>query len=609
MKNYPHIFNDTGIGTWKYNVQTGDIECNENWANILGYQLSELEPMTSKKWADLFHPKFIDKSEVLLKEHFEGNSNFYQCEIRLKHRQGHWVWIMAKGRLETRTPEGQPLLMVGTNQDITEKKNTESLLKKYQDLLDISNNVVKSGTWEIDFLKKETTWSDYTKKMLDVPKDFIPETENTLNFFPEGKNRVTILNAIKTAVYKGRKIDLELKVNTHTNIKKWVRIIGVPEFKNKSCIRLYGLIQDIDESKKIQEDTAIREEQFRQTFEHASIGMALVGLTGEWLTVNESVCKILGYSKKELYKTTFREITHPDDLEKDLTLLEELLLRKRESYHMEKRYFRKDGAIVWVNLSVSLVRNDMGEAIHFVSQLQNITEKKALIETMKDQNKRLINFAYIVSHNLRSHTGNISMLLAIMASEIPYFSENEFYENLKLASENLNETVQHLNDVVIINTKLYDNLESLNVHTYIENAIATVKGLTETSDVTIHNTTNKNIEVSAIPAYLDSIILNFITNAIKYRHPNRKSMIEVFSAIEDVYVVLNFKDNGLGIDLETYGEKLFGMYNTFHNQKDSRGIGLFITKNQVEALGGKIAVESQVNQGTTFRVFLKNATH
>ncbi|MEH6762863.1 MAG: PAS domain S-box protein [Aequorivita antarctica] len=469
--------------------------------------------------------------------------------------------------------------------------------------------MVKTGTWELDFLKKEVTWSNYTKQMLEVPDDFLPEIESTLSFFPEGKNRTTIINAIKTTIYKGENFDLELKLYTHKNIPKWVRLIGVPEFKNKLCIRLYGLVQDIDEAKKIQEETSIREEQFRQTFEHASIGMALVGLTGEWLTVNESVCKILGYSKDELYRTTFGEITHPDDLDKDLELLEELLINKRQSYHMEKRYFRKDGDIVWVNLSVSLVRNDMGEAIHFVSQLQDITEKKALIETMKDQNKRLINFAYIVSHNLRSHTGNISMLLDIMSTEIPYFSENEFYDNLKLASENLNDTVKHLNDVVIINTKLHDNLQPLKLNDYLENAITSVKVWAEKADCSIQNNTSKDLNVSAIPAYLDSITLNFITNAIKYRSPNRKSVIEVFATMEDSYIVLNFKDNGLGLDLDKYGEKLFGMYKTFHNQKDSRGIGLFITKNQVEALGGKIDVESQVNQGTTFRVYLKNAIY
>ena len=443
--------------------------------------------------------------------------------------------------------------------------------------------------------------------MLEVPDDFTPEIESTLNFFPESENRTTIINAIKKTIYKGENFDLELKIYTHKNVPKWVRLIGVPEFKNKLCIRLYGLVQDIDEAKKIQEETSIREEQFRQTFEHASIGMALVGLTGEWLTVNESVCKILGYSKEELYKTTFGEITHPDDLNTDLELLEELLTKKRESYNMEKRYFRKDGDIVWVNLSVSIVRNDMGEAIHFVSQLQNITEKKALIETMKDQNRRLINFAYIVSHNLRSHTGNISMLLDLMATEIPEFCENEFYENLKLASQNLNDTVQHLNEVVIINTKLNDNLLSLNLYDYVENALTSIKTWAEHTNCTIQNNTDKDLNVSAIPAYLDSIILNFITNAIKYRDPNRKSIIEVFTSIEESYVVLNFKDNGMGINLELYGEKLFGMYKTFHNQKDSRGIGLFITKNQVEAIGGKINVESVVNQGTTFHVYLKNA--
>src|SRR5690606_21407102 len=157
------------------------------------------EPMTSKKWADLFHPKYLDKSAVLLQEHFEGKSEYYQCEIQLKHRQGHWVWILAKGRLETRTPDGQPLLMVGTNQDITEQKSVESLLKKYQDLLEISNNVVKTGTWEIDFLEKEFTLSDFTKQILEVPKSFTPKLENTLAFFPEEENRAIIFKAFKSA--------------------------------------------------------------------------------------------------------------------------------------------------------------------------------------------------------------------------------------------------------------------------------------------------------------------------------------------------------------------------------------------------------------------------
>jgi PAS domain S-box-containing protein len=130
MKPYPQIFDDTGIGTWEFNVQTGSLKCNENWANIVGYKLSELEPMTSKKWVDLFHPKYIGKSEALLQEHFEGKTDFYQCEIRLKHKKGHWVWIMAKGRLETKTPAGQPLLMVGNNQDITEQKKKQIAFKK-----------------------------------------------------------------------------------------------------------------------------------------------------------------------------------------------------------------------------------------------------------------------------------------------------------------------------------------------------------------------------------------------------------------------------------------------------------------------------------------------
>jgi signal transduction histidine kinase len=109
--------------------------------------------------------------------------------------------------------------------------------------------------------------------------------------------------------------------------------------------------------------------------------------------------------------------------------------------------------------------------------------------------------------------------------------------------------------------------------------------------------------LEVIPAYLDSILLNLITNAIKYRSPERQPVIELSTETEGEYLVLLVKDNGLGLDLQKFKDKLFGMYKTFHNNPNSRGIGLFITKNQIEAMNGKVEVESQVNVGTTFKIY------
>ena len=118
----------------------------------------------------------------------------------------------------------------------------------------------------------------------------------------------------------------------------------------------------------------------------------------------------------------------------------------------------------------------------------------------------------------------------------------------------------------------------------------------------IINHVAEDIKVECVPAYLDSIILNLISNAVKYRSPNRKPLIIINAVKSKEGVLLSISDNGLGIDLEKYGDKIFGMYKTFHDNKESRGLGLYMTKRQIEIMGGTINVESQVGKGTTFKI-------
>lgn len=373
-------------------------------------------------------------------------------------------------------------------------------------------------------------------------------------------------------------------------------------------------LYDITERKEAERKLQVSEKTFRGTFEHAAIGLSLTGLDGSCLEVNNALCEIMGYSKEELTQLNFREVTHPDDVGKDYELFEELLQGKRDFYQLEKRAYHKSGEIMHLFLSVSIVRNHQSEPLFFISQLIDITKKKnadmrvqAIAEITEEQNKRLKNFAYIVSHNLRSHSGNMSMLLELFADERPDMAENEFIKMISAASENLQKTIQHLNEVSQINTTIIENLEALPLRQAVEKNLNGLNALLIKENVEIHIGIPRDTKVLGLPAYLDSIIVNFTTNAIKYRSHERKPFIKFGAIKKDDYIQFTIEDNGLGIDLEQHGANLFGMYKTFHQNEDARGVGMFITKNQIEALGGKVSVESEENKGTIIKVHLKDA--
>lgn len=396
---------------------------------------------------------------------------------------------------------------------------------------------------------------------------------------------------------------------TSWNIRPW--------FLSKEEIG--GLIiftQDITERKKLDEKLRVSEEGFRGAFEHAAIGMAIVDISGKWLRINNSLSAMLGYTAQEIQDLSFQDITYPEDLHKDLILLNELIAGTREFYEMEKRYIHKKGNIVWAILAVSLVRDREGNPLHFISQITDISRIKAaeadiraILELANDQNGKLTNFAHIVSHNLRAHSGNFSMLLDFIESDTEISpAQQELFQMLRVAASNLDETVGHLNEVVAVSTAIDHHLVEVNLYHAVKCATGNVEALLKATGVTSFNEVDPKIQIEVVPAYLDSILLNFLTNAIKYRSDERKPHITFSTNEVDSFYVLSISDNGLGIDLNLNRDDLFGMYKTFHGNKDAKGIGLYITRNQIEAMGGKISVESEINVGTTFRIYFKKSS-
>ncbi|MBX2828100.1 MAG: PAS domain-containing sensor histidine kinase [Flavobacteriaceae bacterium] len=263
----------------------------------------------------------------------------------------------------------------------------------------------------------------------------------------------------------------------------------------------------------------------------------------------------------------------------------------------------------WAKAVGRPIFNENQEIVGIQGVFQDIDESKlkeisleTSVKVIESQNSRLVNFAHIVSHNLRSHASNLGLTLDLLKSIDDPDEEEELNSSLYAISASLNETINHLNEIVTAQTHALDERRLLSFDHVLQSTISSISRTIEETRTEIFSDFSEVPELRYIPSYLESIFLNLITNAIKYRHPDRNPVIDICSFRENEKICLMIKDNGLGIDLEKHGDELFNMYQTFHTGKESVGIGLFITKNQIETLQGTIDVESTVNEGTTFKI-------
>ena len=358
----------------------------------------------------------------------------------------------------------------------------------------------------------------------------------------------------------------------------------------------------------------IKDKLFENIFDNAPNGIAIIGLDYKWVKVNRSLLEILGYSEEELYTMRFPDITHKDDLEVAMGQKFELLERTISRYQIKKRYFHKTGRIIWVLSSVSLEFHENGTPLYFISQVVDISKHKELLWQMnsltdiaKNQNEKLKNFAHIATHDIRSHLGNLNLITGFMEDELQDIKEDENFKMLKEALAQLDNTISNLNEVRKEEFSAQENLTALNLSDFVSNNLYNISAIARHEKCDIINTVDENLEVLAVPVYLNSVILNLLTNAIKYRSEERNAYVQLRSKVVEDYVILEVTDNGLGIDMAAHRHDLFQFKKTFHQREDALGIGLFITKNHMESMGGKIEVQSLVNDGSVFRLFFKKA--
>ena len=355
------------------------------------------------------------------------------------------------------------------------------------------------------------------------------------------------------------------------------------------------------------------EAKFRTIFNQAAVGMVTVDTaTGKFLDANARFSELLGYTQDELNSLDFKKVSHPEDIKENQLAMQALYNGEIREYTIEKRNIRKDGNLVWIKLTVSPLWLAGEEPSHHIAIIQDITKRKEAefnlnkgYQMVTDQNRRLLNFSYIISHDLRSHTSNIQSLLNLYSLTEAEDEKETYIKLITKVSNSLNQTLYDLNEVVAIQSNVDIKLETLTVNKYLNQTVELLSFEISKKNAVIQKEVPENMQVNFNPAYFESVLLNLISNALRYSHQERNPEINVKAYQEDSGWVMEISDNGIGIDLDRHGDKLFGLYKTFTDRPNSRGVGLFITKNQIEAMGGKIEVESTPDQGTLFRMHFK----
>ncbi|WP_194242451.1 PAS domain S-box protein [Gimesia benthica] len=276
-------------------------------------------------------------------------------------------------------------------------------LQKNKDRLEFALDSGQIGIWEWD-LKHNTIYGD--QRTQDIFEVYGTEQEFRFQDFlnllhPD--DRKGIDDQIEDCITSGCPFNSKFRIIHADGSMHYIHAEGrVTYGEDGAPEQFIGVCHDFTES-KIQENALLESEQnFRSTFEQIAIGIALVAPDGSWLRVNNGLCEIVGYDSDELLKLTFQDITHPDDLTADLYNVEQLLAGKIDSYSMEKRYLRKDGSEVWVNLTVCLVRHHTGEPKHFISVVENIQERKDAAEELKKYHDQVEKLSLVASKTQHS---------------------------------------------------------------------------------------------------------------------------------------------------------------------------------------------------------------
>lgn len=383
---------------------------------------------------------------------------------------------------------------------------------------------------------------------------------------------------------------------------------------NGNVVSAMSLVQDVSEQEFFEAERIKSEAELNLIFNSTNDIMFLleVGRNEQFAyrSVNKPFLDTANLKQYEVLDELAHSLLHLEGTNRLHSLLVQVLETGQSISYEEPIEFQ--GKNMFLETTLSPIYDEEGDCVNILGVSRNITARKESemelsqsFGLVAEQNERLLNFAYIVSHNLRTHSSNISGILSMLKDTTEPKEQARLHAYLQVVSDALNETMLHLNEVVTIQTNINQALSTLNLNQYLDKTIDLLRERIAQKEAVVENQIPENIQIQFNTSYLESVLLNFISNALKYASADRVPHIIAAVSETESWVELRISDNGIGIDMDKYGKSIFGMYKRFNLDTEGKGLGLFITKNQIEAMGGRVEVESTLGVGTTFTIYFK----
>lgn len=613
------------IGSWDLVFSSGIATWSDEACKIYGFDPTD-NYHTYDEWIAFIHPEDL---AYVLEASKKGQETLSSTAFhhRIVLKDGTVKHIYSQSEIEF-DKEGNPTGMHGVAHDVTEMKNAEEdLNKSYSELenaLNIQSSVLNALPAHIALIDTEgiiltvnEAWKAFgvsnglRSKNQAIGDNYLHIAENANG--KEAEDGKVAAKGIRDVMEGNlREFHFEYTCDSPRE-ERWFRMIVTPLNVNKLGAVIMHL--DISDQRRAKDQLERSEANLQAVIENTDASIYSLDRNLCYITFNKSLRNnlkdVYGLEIKtgdSVYK--FLERIEPGDAAEWKATYTKALAGETVKFEREFSY---PGFYSCISFSIyPILENDVVVglscfAIDVTKQKQDAIQKEKLLADIIHRNKNLEQFSYIVSHNLRAPVANILGLTDLL--ETSNYSEDErtIIEGISTSVKKLDMVINDLNFVLQVNHKVNENKEKVQLSLLLSDIRSSISTLLNTEEVEIIADFSSVDEIPTLKSYLHSIFFNLISNSIKYAQPGIRPVIYITSYKGANSIQITFKDNGLGIDLEKNANNLFGLYKRFHSHTEGKGMGLYMVRKQVEALGGKITIDSAVNKGTTFTITFENS--
>ncbi|MFW5700762.1 MAG: PAS domain S-box protein, partial [Cyclobacteriaceae bacterium] len=506
---------------------------NDSFTKVTGYSLEE---MRGKKPGEVLQgPKTDQVVKNRISKCIENKQSCQEVILNYsKDGKKYWMDLTIDPVFDQ---NGNLKQFIAIQKDVTEQiRENERYIKKNQELkwtkelLEQTNQVAQIGGWDLNLETQNISWTSVTREIFEVDESFEPDLESIGKFFKVESERTMVKNTMRDLISNGPPFDVTYQIITAKGNHRWVRSIGKREVRNGTCVRIFGINQNIDEQKKANQ----RFENIRNAINQHTL-VSITDLNGVIIDVNDIFCETTQYRREEIIGKTHKLINsgyHNDDFFAKMWHV----LQTGKVWKGEISNRRKDGSICWMLSTIVPFFDLNGQPEQYVCISTDITsqklaeeDKQKSVELISEQRNKLLDFSYIVSHNIRSHASNILGIADLLQKINTVTEKKELVEVLHKAAFNLDETLHYLNDLLKVQSNFQYKKRTVIVKNVVENVINSMKHKIVEVDARIHIDIENNLYTKINPTYLNNILQNLIDNALRYRHPNRQPEINVMA--------------------------------------------------------------------------------